>query len=71
LHDNHGDKDEHLPPYDGSIDWSTAIPLLKPRHRRIYRLVLELKEKFGPDAPSAAEHLAAARASFEKFDDAW
>src|SRR5436190_15040646 len=21
LHDNHGEKDEHLPPYDGTIDW--------------------------------------------------
>src|SRR5208282_6518398 len=21
LHDNHGDKDEHLPPYEGTIDW--------------------------------------------------
>ena len=29
LHDNHGEKDEHLAPYDGTIDWSTAIPLLK------------------------------------------
>src|SRR5579884_3222931 len=29
LHDNRGEKDEHLPPYEGSIDWSGAIPLLK------------------------------------------
>src|SRR5215472_12130787 len=29
LHDNHGEKDEHLPPYDGSIDWPAAIKLLK------------------------------------------
>jgi sugar phosphate isomerase/epimerase len=71
LHDNHGDKDEHLPPYDGSIDWSTAIPLLKTAPSENLPVVLELKEKFGPDAPSAAEHLAAARASFEKFADAW
>jgi sugar phosphate isomerase/epimerase len=71
LHDNHGDKDEHLPPYDGSIDWSTAIPLLKTAPSETLPVVLELKEKFGPDAPSAAEHLAAARASFGKFEDAW
>src|SRR5882762_4479268 len=25
LHDNHGEKDEHLPPYEGTIDWPTAI----------------------------------------------
>jgi hypothetical protein len=34
-------------------------------------MVIELKEKFGPDAPSAAEHLAAAKVSFEKFENAW
>src|ERR1700692_1688236 len=71
LHDNHGDKDEHLPPYDGSIDWSTAILLLQTAPVNNIPIVLELKEKFGPDAPSAAEQLAAARASFEKFEDAW
>ena len=71
LHDNHGEKDEHLPPYDGSIDWSAAIPLLKTAPADNLPVVLELKEKFGPEAPSAAEHLAAARASFEKFDNAW
>src|ERR1700680_739471 len=25
IHDNHGEKDEHLPPYDGSIDWEYAV----------------------------------------------
>src|SRR5437588_3507802 len=29
LHDNHGGKDEHLPPFDGTIDWPAAITLLK------------------------------------------
>ena len=71
LHDNHGEKDEHLPPFDGSIDWEAAIPLLKTAPADNLPVVLELKEQFGPDAPSAAEHLAAARASFEKFDNAW
>jgi len=71
LHDNHGEKDEHLPQYDGSIDWSTAIPLLKTAAGENLPIVLELKEKFGPDAPAAAEQLAAARASFEKFESDW
>jgi sugar phosphate isomerase/epimerase len=26
LHDNHGEKDEHLLPYEGEIDWAQAIP---------------------------------------------
>src|SRR5271168_4276082 len=29
LHDNHGDKDEHLAPYAGTIDWESAVKLLK------------------------------------------
>jgi sugar phosphate isomerase/epimerase len=71
LHDNHGDKDEHLPPYDGSIDWNAAIPLLKTSPSANLPIVLELKEKFGPDALSVTEQLAVARASFERFENAW
>jgi sugar phosphate isomerase/epimerase len=29
VHDNHGVKDEHLWPGDGSIDWKSAIPALQ------------------------------------------
>jgi sugar phosphate isomerase/epimerase len=71
LHDNHGEKDEHVPPYEGTIDWNTAIPLLKSAPVENLPLVLELKEKFGADAPSAAEQLSAARVSFEKLENAW
>src|SRR5580700_7482774 len=28
IHDNHGDKDEHLPPYQGDIDWKAAFAAL-------------------------------------------
>jgi sugar phosphate isomerase/epimerase len=71
LHDNHGEKDEHLPPYDGSIDWTAAIPLLKTVPAENVPVVLELKEKFGPEAPSAQQQLAAARSAFDKFESAW
>src|SRR5882762_1514904 len=71
LHDNHGEKDEHLPPYDGTIDWGSAIPLLKTAPAENIPVVLELKEKFGADAPAAAEQLSAARAAFDKFENAW
>jgi sugar phosphate isomerase/epimerase len=71
LHDNHGEKDEHLPPYEGSIDWAQAIPLLQSAPAENLPVVLELKEKFGPDAPSVPEQLAAARAAFDKFEEAW
>jgi sugar phosphate isomerase/epimerase len=71
LHDNHAEKDEHLPPYDGTIDWNAAIALLKTAPREDLPVVLELKEKFGADAPSPAEQLAAARAAFDKFENVW
>ena len=71
LHDNHGDKDEHLLPYEGSIDWEKAVPMLKSTPAENVPIVLELKEKFGPEAPSAQEQLAAASAAFDKFETAW
>ena len=71
LHDNHAEKDEHLPPYDGTIDWNAAIALLKTAPCEDLPFVVELKEKFGADAPSPAEQLAAARAAFDKFENAW
>ena len=71
LHDNRGDKDEHLPPFDGTIDWPAAIKLLKTGPEPNLPLVLELKEKTGPEAPSAAEHLEAARKAMDKFEEEW
>ena len=71
IHDNHGDKDEHLPPFDGTIDWNNAIPLLKSAPAKEVPMVLELKEKFGSEALSVIEQLVAARASSDKFANAW
>src|SRR5467141_1655788 len=71
LHDNHGEKDEHLPPYDGSIDWSAAIQTLQSAPQAVLPIVLELKEKTGPDAPTATEQLAAARKAMARFEKEW
>jgi len=72
LHDNHGEKDEHLPPYDGSIRWPEAIELLKPAAENgDLPLILELKQKSGHDAPTVSEQLAAARKSLDRFEEAW
>jgi len=71
LHDNHGEKDEHIPPYDGTIDWPSAIKILQSAPQTSLPLVLELKEKTGPEAPSAAEQLGAARKSLDRFEEAW
>ncbi len=71
LHDNHGDKDEHLPPFDGSIEWPAAIKLLQSAPQTSLPIVLELKEKTGPEAPGAVEQLAAARKAMDRFEKAW
>ena len=67
IHDNHGVKDEHLLPYEGSIEWKSALPALPPD----LPLVFELKEKPAyaePSPPSIA--LSAARAAFERIEEA-
>lgn len=71
LHDNHGEKDEHLPPYDGTIDWLTAIKTLKSAPQPSLPIVLELKEKTGPEAPTTDEQLAAARKAMDRFEKEW
>jgi sugar phosphate isomerase/epimerase len=71
LHDNHGEKDEHLAPFDGSIDWAAAIKTLQTAPQNNLPLVLELKEKTGPETPSVAEQLAAASAALHRFEREW
>ena len=72
LHDNHGDKDEHLPPYEGAIDWAAAVKLLKTSpEAAALPITLELKEKIGAEGVGVAEVLEAARASMDKFEEEW
>ena len=71
IHDNHGEKDEHLPPFDGTIDWDAAVKILKTAPHPNLPLILELKEKTGPEAPTAADLLAAARKAMDRFEREW
>jgi sugar phosphate isomerase/epimerase len=68
IHDNHGEKDEHLPPYDGSIDWAAALKLLRSTAVGDLPLTLEVKEKTGPDAPSVADQITAAAKSLDRLE---
>jgi len=68
IHDNHGDKDEHLPPYEGSINWPAALKLLRSAPTTNLPLTLELKEKTGPEAPSLLDQLAAAAKSLDRLE---
>lgn len=71
IHDNHGEKDEHLPPYEGTIDWESAVKTLKSAPETDLALTLEPKEKTGHDAPTTAEQLAAASESLDRFEREW
>jgi sugar phosphate isomerase/epimerase len=62
VHDNHGEKDEHLLPYEGSIDWDAAIAALATAPE-LPALVLELKEQ-----PAGAPPLDRIRAAFDKLE---
>ena len=71
IHDNHGEKDEHFPPYEGSIDWAEAVKLLKTAPEANLPLTLELKEKIGPEALTPQQQLDAACRSLDKLEEAW
>ena len=63
LHDNRGEKDEHLLPGEGTIDWDSAVRALRANPEEL-PFVLELKEKAAGD-PS----LDGVREAFEKLEE--
>ena len=62
LHDNHGEKDEHLMPYDGTIDWDAALGAISGAEGPL-PIVLELKEQ-SANHPAPDEMCAA----FDKLE---
>jgi sugar phosphate isomerase/epimerase len=70
VHDNNGEHDDHLMPYDGTIDWDATLASLPPEAS----MVLELKEPAAAigssDVQVFAETLHGARGVFEKFEQA-
>jgi sugar phosphate isomerase/epimerase len=70
VHDNRGEKDEHLPPFEGNIDWKMAVGLLQSAPAKV-PLVLELKEQIGPEAKPLAAQLAAARKAMDQLERLW
>jgi sugar phosphate isomerase/epimerase len=62
LHDNHGDSDEHLLPFEGTIDWPETVKLLGSTPNSI-PLVLELKEQ-----ASGAPSMSQVRAAFDRLE---
>jgi sugar phosphate isomerase/epimerase len=69
IHDNLGDKDAHLPPHDGSIDWPAALKLFRSLPGGEIPLTLELKEKTGHDATSLPDQINAAAKSLDRLEE--
>jgi sugar phosphate isomerase/epimerase len=63
IHDNHGEKDEHLLPYSGTIDWKAALAGIAGAGA--IPLVLEIKEQ-AAGTPSLDE----IRAACDKLESA-
>ena len=62
IHDNHGERDEHLLPFQGTIDWDSALADFS-RASTALPLVFELKEQ-SPGVPS----LDQIRTAFDKLE---
>jgi sugar phosphate isomerase/epimerase len=69
IHDNHGERDEHLLPFQGTIDWNADLVALPPN----LPIVLELKEPAiaagSSEVQAFAETLQGARNVFDKFEE--
>jgi sugar phosphate isomerase/epimerase len=62
VHDNHGEKDEHLLPFEGTIDWDTTFSAVAAAPQAL-PIVLELKEQAG-----GKPGLEQVRAAFDKIE---
>jgi sugar phosphate isomerase/epimerase len=63
IHDNHGDEDEHLLPFEGTIDWDAALQMIAEAPLPL-PIVLELKEH-----ATQADVLGRARGVFERIEN--
>src|ERR1019366_7678169 len=61
LHDNHGEKDEHLLPFAGTIEWEKLMKAMPPE----LPILLELREQ-----PSGSPSFQEIRAAFDALEQA-
>ncbi len=66
IHDNHGERDEHLWPGEGTIDFPPALLGLK-QAKQAPAGVLEIHHSYGSDPARVAER---AKIAFAQFDEA-
>jgi sugar phosphate isomerase/epimerase len=63
IHDNHGEKDEHLLPYEGTINWDAALAAIAGAPEPV-AIILELKGQANGDPT-----LEQVRATFDKLEE--
>ncbi|HVB98051.1 MAG TPA: sugar phosphate isomerase/epimerase family protein [Candidatus Dormibacteraeota bacterium] len=66
IHDNRGDRDDHLVPFEGSIDWEAALGKLREARVEL-PLVLELKQHDPGTWKEILERAGAATGRLEKL----
>lgn len=62
IHDNHGEKDEHLLPWEGTIDWDVLLGAFSSAPQPV-AMVMELKAQ--PDGTPSFDQI---RATFDKLE---
>ncbi|HJY85414.1 MAG TPA: sugar phosphate isomerase/epimerase family protein [Candidatus Acidoferrales bacterium] len=72
VHDNHGERDEHLLPYEGNINWDATLKAMAGAVLNGLPIALELKEQALPALAQASvtSALRAAQGVFDRFEQA-
>jgi sugar phosphate isomerase/epimerase len=70
VHDNHGERDDHLLPYDGAIDWNAMLASLPSEAAIVLELKVPAVAAGSNELQAFSEILQGARSVFEKFEQA-
>jgi sugar phosphate isomerase/epimerase len=70
IHDNHGERDDHLLPYQGNIDWSATLAALPPEAPLVLELMEPAVTAGSGEALAFDETLQGVRTVFDKFEQA-
>ena len=70
IHDNRGERDDHLLPYEGAIDWNAALPALPSDVPFVFELKEPAAAAGSTDLQAFAGTLQGLRRVFDKFEQA-
>jgi sugar phosphate isomerase/epimerase len=68
VHDNRGERDDHLLPYEGTIDWNGALIALPPGMPYVFELKEPAAAAGSTDLQAFAGTLQGMRTVFDKFE---